>query len=499
MKKTSTHNVEIRIGHSVADVHPAHEDLLGPILSYEDLSFDANEEGGVNHCRGLVRCYTLESGDRLRISAGCVPRICDALRSAGYDVSIRDFRRMDTVRHQVDGGYAHIVELSFLGLASCIASRTEGVVEIARGTKRMQAIGTICRLLPRARCFIASAKIDTARTLAARLAGYVNGDVNAVHGGNWSSPCRVVCGTYTSYDTSDASDWDVLIFDDAVEALGRKTHENRGNYSDHRVYAFAAPERERNSKQQLQFEVLFGPTIYRLASGRQEFSSPKEVWFARYSAALERFPTDTLPRRRAVWSSHTRNQAIADVARGLTRPDYEMLWNHGLFLSSAPSCFPSWPRACSVVIIVESAEHGKILKRLLPEWKLIHKQNKKSVDLRKSWGMIPHQSIVTTVVAADHCSCCDVAVLACGGSSPQIPARLARTNSVRVIIDFADEINDELADNTRQRIRAYREHGWTVADWQDLKRALSRNLKPKSKERRPSNTSRRPKRRLYRH
>jgi len=113
--------------------------------------------------------------------------------------------------------------------------------------------------------------------------------------------------------------------------------------------------------------------------------------------------------------------------------------------------------------------------------------------------MIPHQSIVTTVVAADHCSCCDVAVLACGGSSPQIPARLARTNSVRVIIDFADEINDELADNTRQRIRAYREHGWTVADWQDLKRALSRNLKPKSKERRPSNTSRRPKRRLYRH
>ena len=79
---------------------------------------------------------------------------------------------------------------------------TEGIIGATRGKARNALIGTVCRLLPRSRTFIACSTRPRCREIADALGPYVGGEVQAVHGGNWQSPCRVVCGTHTSFGTS---------------------------------------------------------------------------------------------------------------------------------------------------------------------------------------------------------------------------------------------------------------------------------------------------------
>jgi hypothetical protein len=292
--------------------------------------------------------------------------------------------------------------------------------------------------------------------------------VQAVHGGTWQSPCRIVCGTYTSFDTSDPADWDMLVFEDAIEALGRKTHDNRGRYAAHRVYALIDPHTPLSAKDQLMLEVLAGPVIYRIPTRSRRAPAPIEVVFANVPLRYQRPSDDPRQQKEDLWADRPRNTVIARVAAAFALRDPTPLWEAGIMLDCADP-FSRWDHTPTVAVLVESARHADDLAKLLPGWEILHSRpgtDGSMADASGGWAdwVLPPRSIVTIVRAAKMKTFApDVIVMAAGGPHPLLPHGLVRRAKPILIVDFAEDGHHVAVKDRDQRVRAYTELGCHIA------------------------------------
>ena len=488
--------VTITIDPRIAEVRPALVDLLAPILSYDEVEFSAMR-GRLSHQHALKRVYDHLSGDRLICPVGCVRRIQHELLRLGHQVRVVDLRRGEGHKLSVDGAYANKAESEFSGLAAAVDGDPLGTI-LAVPSIRPQIVGTIARLYPGARIFVACSTRREAEYIAAELGSYVGGKVEAVHGWNWRSPCRVVCGTFASLDRSAPSDWPILIFADAYQALGRATHEVRSSFGNSRIYALADPARPRSPKDDLLLEVLAGPVIYK-APGSRRCPPPIDVVFVTYAAPQAPPHKDPQQKRRQLWDHEHRNEAIATVARAVYDADHGTLASHGLLLDGYGDS-ATLPASPSTIIVVESPEHARRLGKLLAGWH-VPCGSAAADSATAAWGL-PPRSIVTMVQAEKfrHITA-DVVILAAGGNWPQIPSAFAKRRGRLLLIDLADEFNNSALQDTRDRFNTYKKIGCNVHDAAWLATTPAEITRPGRRDplrrtkRRKRNTSRRPGRR----
>lgn len=116
----------------------------------------------------------------------------------------------------------------------------------------------------------------------------------------------------------------------------------------------------------------------------------------------------------------------------------------------------------SVAILVEAAEHGKALVRLLPQWALR--------TIHTAAGAIPqldHLEIATMRSAAVYGVSVDVLIRADGGPGwplgDAICSRVVGSSSRVLVLDFADRRDEQAVRDTQSRHTAYRELGWYVS------------------------------------
>ena len=96
--------VRITVGARVAVVRPPHEDVLRPVLSYDEFTFRADPAGRVTHCLTTVHVNE-RSGDGLEISIGCISRAVRHLRQAGYEVQVEDRRDRSAHPYRIEAHY----------------------------------------------------------------------------------------------------------------------------------------------------------------------------------------------------------------------------------------------------------------------------------------------------------------------------------------------------------------------------------------------------------
>ena len=340
-------------------------------------------------------------------------------------------------QQSVTGGKCHP------GFFNAITTSIEGAIEAPRGKSRNQLIALICLSFGSSKIFIASATNETCRKVASDLPVFGVGSRKVVKGGTWSSAARVTCGTFTSLDHSDSDDWDIIIYEDAFEALGKTNVSARGMFGRHRIFAFVDPHRERSAKDQLRLETLAGPVIYSTSSTKNPSRLTVNIALARYTSPSSRPVDDIRNRKIRLWNDSDRNQAIADVANGLSDGVDEVLWEHGLFLTESLSR----PPRSEVSILVESIEHAQQLVKLLPGWTIIHSDTHAATNTQPAWVKpnafgVPPKTIITSVAgAAQRYLHANVIVNACGGSWPQIPEAAGAAKINLLIIDFIDDGN----------------------------------------------------------
>ena len=304
----------------MATVQPACEDVLRPILTYQELTFRRKGSDQVSRVGMTVPVYSIKDG-QLSIPHGCVPRVKRCLEQRGYAVMIMDRRAPDTHFDLSNASRVEHAEERFPGLATRLRSHREGIIEVGTGRRQSEMIATMCQLSPQTKFLVACRTIEAARTLAENLRPHLGPEVEAVHGHNWSYSRRVVCCTFGSLDRSDPHDWHVLIFADAFDGIQETNRPIRKEYRFRRVFALVDPRRPRSKTDELLFDILAGEAIYRDSKDRQLARGDLSVAFATHSSPG--FSEQECPRERRISlrSDEHRNRAIAELATALSTCD----------------------------------------------------------------------------------------------------------------------------------------------------------------------------------
>jgi hypothetical protein len=167
---------------------------------------------------------------------------------------------------------------------------------------------------------------------------------------------------------------------------------------------------------------------------------------------------DALERKRTeYWRNAPRNGLIASVARGVLSANWRRLRAHGLPEAVVREAGHGDRR---VAMLVESPEHGRELKRLLPDWTLCDATTHASCDVHDGGPRI-----VTLVYAAKHGVSADVVIRATGTPFPltvkNFPgARDEGDDRAVLLVDFFDVGSVRRENESRARFHDYTERGY---------------------------------------
>lgn len=456
-------SVTITVNGGLSQVRPACTEVLAPVLSYEEVFFNHNRDGHLTHAVASKVAYK-QVGDHLEIVTGCLERVIQRLTEAGHEVTVNDLGNCSLDPIQINPSALTDAEAIAPGLAKVLRDHRQGVLG-CKDSRKADIVGCLCLLFRPETIFIACKTNEAAQSMAAGLGHYLGGGVEAVQGLNWTSSCRVVCGTFQSLNRSNPTDWKVLVFADAREGIQATNNDALGDYRHHRLYALDNPQKRRSPEEQLRIEILAGAVIYRDRELPRQHTTEFVAAFLSHASSGGQALPNLRDRRTALWEDDRRNHAIAKVAQALAQREETPLWDHELVLDE--QVIASLGPQPGVVIVVDSVQHGEQLRRLLPDWQLVHGQPRGDQTTPQgiaisTWG-VPRNSIVTAVVA-NKLVCLDarIVIWASGGSFPFVPPILGRSRQTQLLIDVWDDGNPLLAADTRQRLEIYRSLGCRI-------------------------------------
>jgi hypothetical protein len=187
-------------------------------------------------------------------------------------------------------------------------------------------------------------------------------------------------------------------------------------------------------------------------------------------------------KRRAVWHNQASNQVVAEIAGAFADRDIRTLWNHGLLLDQDELPYPApWPR--STTILVEVAEHGRVLVDRLPGWDLLHAVHGKpgSVYEESSGGGSGLDRRIVTLVAANELKAFapDVLIVSMGGDwAFELSNFRPTSDQPTLLIDVLDDFDDLAKRGSVARLRTYVARGWKIvagSKWKALLPGRPRN------------------------
>ena len=448
MNRTATNpvanGITVSITGATAEVAGAPPSVLDGALACAATRFEGGGPLGHRHGRGLVR-YWSAAIDRNAtvVPAGLVPRLVAVLGAAGLRVEVRDERQ-----HRVAAaGAKAAVRLLGAALAGRFAREPRGLVEAA-GRGAIDVAAGIARLFPTARVLVPARNRGQARAAYRRLRWRLGGEVG--HSRQVDAHThRVMVTTLPALAHATPDDFEVVVALDAWAATRRPARDGLVRLGVGRVYGCVPSGAALSRRESLTLEAAFGP-----------FLSAAPVGVSVVMAVPPWSPPVTAPgalaRKRVVWADAARNRFIANAAVAVAARDEGVLCRLGLVGVLDKLAAAVAPR---VAILVESPEHGRLLRRLMPRWPLV------------TTGMpdmpMPANAIVTLSAATGMKTfAANVLVRADGGAGPLGVSGFpppTTTGSTTMVIDLADDFDAEARRNTAARVEWYGGRGWSVS------------------------------------
>ena len=350
-------------------------DILWEQLTYTAQIWD--------HARNKMRqedlaCFVLDHKQRISTSFGFTSRLTRTLKKAGYAVVMRDITSKPKPR-TFEANWDRVLgpDSGFdprFGQAECLvklASHPCGRIDCPPGYGKSRLIGEVCRLFPRAKIHVVSRRVAVLRDrIWPELAGMLP-SVGIVGGGRKEKDRRVMCYTVGSLAHSDG-DADILIGDECHELAADKSAELLARYDRSRNFGFSASHDKRLDGKDPRVEAIFGPIICKVSYEQAEGHGMVVPITVRWrEVSMDTNPCGgegnrTVKNRHGIWRNDYRNSLIAEDAR-LYDDDVQTL------------------------ITVETIDHAVHLKKLLPEFEIVHAAGGMSADDRRKyvrWGLI---------------------------------------------------------------------------------------------------------------
>ena len=455
-------------------------------------------------------CYVRDVKNRIATAWGFWHKVKRLLSEAGYDVVVRDlmphphpevyvprWERLKQFGYELRPGQDEFLVELF--------SNPCGRFRCPPGYGKSTLIGFVGVLCPKATIDVVTKRVSVLRERIYPELCQMLPDVGIVGGGMNQTGHRVMLYTAGSAHHSPGTS-DFLLCDEAHELVADEISQKMIRWTRSRNYGFSASH-ERLDHKEMRGEGIFGPIVYDMPYEEAQGHGmvvPIEIHWTPVVMDIDpaEDADDVRRKRLGLWTNGYRNGLIVQDAHRYD-PDVQTL------------------------ITCDVLEHAVHLKKLLPEFTLVHAENGMSFSERGRYirdGYLqedePYMTserrqelthkfetgslkkvICTTVwnVGVDFTKL-QVLIRAGGGGSPvndtQIPGRVSRVNvalgkTAGIVHDYMDQFDSSLRRHAKTREANYAAHGWKqhfperVKKRSPIQRLLFDEPEPSRKRRHP--------------
>jgi hypothetical protein len=439
--------------------------LLLPLLKYTAFTFEGGGPTGYRRAEHNVEVAAFDFRGRLAIPAGLLTRCCAELAANGYQVEVEDCRRFG-LRFEVDEQFVAEADSDVKPLLEAMTREPLGQVEVRGFADAVEKTVLVHRIFSKARLVVALATKRQAWRFWRSLEDVLDERVGLRCAGHRRAGTR--CWVTTHQQLGDvAAKAHILLLPDAGGLAGDVAVRAVAEAGVPRVYAFvpvpAGAHLDRRTR--IRLEGMAGPVIHRLRPRRAGVSVLliKTPGGVKLTAKGE---TGLARKRSAYWGNKSRNKAVVAAVRAFLKGDAKELRRLGLVpLHAGPKSGFAQAR---VAVIVESTEHGRNLRHLLPGAILLDAvpREKGSEGAQDCGPTVP--LIITEMVAAKEGVDADVLIRATGGASPlavkDFPPFVTDVGDGKdvLLVDIDDVFDKAAMDDTASRINAYQARGFKL-------------------------------------
>ncbi len=416
---------------------------------------------------------------QLITAAGYYPKLRAALEDHGYKVLFTDNTSTRVKAQEAMWDRIGNIELRWKQdeVLRQIINNPCGRIQCPTGYGKSWLIAALCRIYPRARIDVTTHSNDVIDMLYGDLSSKLP-SVGLVTGKSKKQGERVMCYSGKSLHHADF-DADFLFVDEVHEFATADYLGRVAKYKHARHYGFSANKPgDRNDGADFELEGAFGPVLIEIPyEDAVAHDCIVQVKVRFVDVVMDMNPCDgsedpVARQRWGFWRNRTRNELIAEISR-----EYEDE---------------------QVLIVVDTVEHACFLKKLLPEFTLVHGEDgldEERFERFVSWGLLNNDEPVMTtkrrfalkrqfetgelrkVIATTvwnrgvNFRKLQVLVRADGKSSPiadaQIPGRLSRLSENKnygLLVDFNDQFDPTMMRRASERKSRYRKMKWDILE-----------------------------------
>jgi superfamily II DNA or RNA helicase len=419
--------------------------------------------------------FELDHKERIATFFGFWKLIRDILRTNGYEVKFKDQTPIEPAvfaPHWNNIKSYNLRDNQPEFIQKVLTNRC-GRFDCPPGFGKSFMIGLIAALLPKAKIDVVTRRVSVLRDRIYPELVQMVGDVGIVGGGKNERNKRVMFYTVGSMLHSPATS-DILIGDECHELAADNASAALVRWQRSRNYGLSASHDMRWDGKDLRTHGIFGPLIfrvdYRQAQAAKMVVPIKVLWS---SVVMDYDPChsyeDIEKKRHGFWRNTYRNSVIAKDAQ-------------------------QYDENTQVLITVETLEHAMNLKKQLPEFTLVYREDSLTERSRNDYARQGFCSFDEPLMDAERrrkltqdfekgklkkviCTtvwnvgvsfnALSVLIRADGGSSPindvQIPGRVSRISTDKpygVVHDYLDQFNRGLRQRSAGRAKTYAANSW---------------------------------------
>lgn len=327
-------------------------------LCYTHVSFNhAGFRKSGNFSSEVRTVFKYDQKNNLVCPRGFTPRLIHEFKSSGISVNVTD---LDKDYHNSAAFAVDIDKLTSVitlrdGQDDCLAaimSNRDGLIVAPTGFGKSFMFSAICLAYPNAKIHIVTRRVDVMKRLYTSLAKVVPTIGMVGSGSNrWGRVTVITADSMHKISHSGDGCADILLYDEAHEAVAPSYQAEIGKYLKTRKFGFTASPDGRMDGAHFLLEAIFGQRIFEMSYGTAVDSNlvvPIRVEWIQVDCVNPCGDLSGVPKERwGIWRNEDRNNAIAAKAREFGDDE-------------------------QVLIMVKSVEHAVYLKQALPEFSLCY-------------------------------------------------------------------------------------------------------------------------------
>lgn len=462
--------------------------ILRPKLSFDELIVARTwaekqqcRQEGVPYSRTINHSlFELDHKERIITPFGFWKLVREALIDAGYSVKFKDLTPPDPKKFEIrwDNIKQYKLRVGQKDFIKKVLSSRCGRIDCPTGFGKSFMIGIIAALLPRARIDVVTTRLSVLRERIYPELQQMVGDVGLVCGGSKILNRRVMCYSARSLHHAPA-DADILFGDECHELAADSAAGELIRWQDSRNFGLSASHDKRADNKDLRMHGVFGPIVMGVTYNQAVKAKSVVPIVVKWSNVIMDvdpvgFRDDMVEKKRyGLWTNTYRNLVIAEDAR-------------------------KYDANTQVLITVETIEHAMHLKKVLPEFTVVHRElglshadRRRYIDLGCIQSDEPDMTLERRKELTDQFSkgklkkvictsiwnvgvsfnALNVLIRADGSGSKindiQIPgrvSRLAEGKSHGIVHDYLDQFNSSARRKAATRKSSYKAMGWKQID-----------------------------------